>query len=104
MLIQINTDNNIDGNERMSRHFSDVIGNALDRFSEYITRIEAHLSDENSHKEGPADKRCMLEARVKGLPPIAVTHSADNLDQAVVGATEKMMRALDTAIARITAH
>jgi ribosome-associated translation inhibitor RaiA len=104
MLIQINTDKNIDGSERVRNYFSGVIESTLSRFNEHITRIEAHLSDENSQKEGPDDKRCMLEVRVKGLQPIAVTHKAETLDQAVVGAAEKMKNTLETTIAKIRVY
>jgi ribosome-associated translation inhibitor RaiA len=104
MLIQINTGNNIDGSERMSNYFSGVIESALSRFDEHITRVEAHLSDENSGKEGPDDKRCMLEVRVKGLQPIVVTHKAENLDQAVSGAADKMKNNLETTIGKIRAY
>ena len=103
MQIRINTDKNIEGNERMSKYFSGVIESTLNRFTEHVTRIEAHLSDENSQKEGPDDKRCLLEARVKGLQPIAVTHKAETLDQAVTGAAEKMKSTLETTIAKIRA-
>lgn len=101
MLIQINTDNQIQGSENLDDHLSGVLESTLDRFSQHITRIEVHLSDENSHKEGPGDKRCMLEARVKGIQPIAVTHSAGNLDMAVSGAADKMKNALETTIAKM---
>ena len=104
MLIQINTDNNIEGSERLSKYFSGVIQSSLDRFDEHITRIEAHLSDENSQKEGPNDKRCMLEVRVKGLKPIAVSHKAESLDLAVTGAVDKMKHTLETTIAKMRAH
>lgn len=104
MQIRINTDNNIDGSERMRNYFSGVIESMLNRFNDHITRIEAHLSDENSHKEGPDDKRCVLEARVKGLQPIAVTHRAESLDQAIIGAADKMKNTLETTIARIRAY
>ena len=103
MLIQINTDKNIDGSKRMSNYFSGIIESSLHRFNEHITRVEVHLRDENSQKEGPDDKRCMLEVRVKGLQPIAVTHKAEGLDQAVIGAANKMKNALGTTIAKIRA-
>ena len=101
MLIQINTDKNIDGGERTNAYFSGVIENALSRFTEHVTRVEAHLSDENSLKEGPDDKKCVLEARVKGLQPIAVTHKAESLGQAVIGAADKMKSALERTIAKM---
>ena len=36
-------------------------------------RVEVHLSDENGKKQGEADKRCKLEARLSGLAPVGVT-------------------------------
>src|SRR5690606_39314065 len=71
MLINLNTDNNIDGNERLSAYLETQLTDGLSRFSSYITRIEVHLSDENANKEGRDDKRCVLEARLEGLQPIA---------------------------------
>ena len=101
MIILVNTDKNIEGNERMRNYFSSVIENTLDRFAAHITRVETHLSDENSLREGPDDKRCLIEARVKGLQPIAVTHKAETLAEAVIGAAEKMKSTLETTIAKI---
>jgi hypothetical protein len=58
MQIQINTDSNIDGNDRLVHQVEAVVRDALDRFSAQITRVEVHLSDENSGtKFGTDDKR-----------------------------------------------
>jgi len=45
MQIQVNTDHNIDGHEALAAHVSGLVESALDRASEYITRVEVHLSD-----------------------------------------------------------
>jgi len=45
MIVQFNTDNNIDGNERLSGYIETQLTEGLSRFSSYITRIEVHLSD-----------------------------------------------------------
>ena len=47
MQIITNTDVNIEGNEALSRQVSSVVEAALSRFSDHITRVEVHLSDEN---------------------------------------------------------
>jgi hypothetical protein len=45
----------------------------FDRYSEHITRIEVKFSDEkNSDRDSENDKRCVLEARLKGLQPLVV--------------------------------
>ena len=104
MIIQFNTDNNIKGSEKLNEYFSGTITEALNRFSNQITRVEVHLTDENSNKEGQKDKRCMLEARLEGLQPIAVSNSADTIEQAVKGATDKLKSSLDTVLGRLSNH
>ena len=74
MQVQINTDHNIEGREVLTTQVRGVVEGALTRFSDHITRVEVHLSDENSHKGGQNDKRCMLEARLERRRPVAVTH------------------------------
>ena len=104
MQIHVNTDNNIEGSARMKTYFSDTLQDALSRFEDQIMRIEVHLSDENSHKEGNKDKRCLLEARLKGLKPVVVSNNAENIDIAVSGAIDKMIKSLESTIGRLRNH
>lgn len=46
MKIQINTDNHISGTREKTDPIIETISISLKRFSERITRIEVHLSDE----------------------------------------------------------
>jgi ribosome-associated translation inhibitor RaiA len=101
MQIHVNTDKNIEGSARMSAYFTDTIQDALSRFNGQITRVQVHLSDENGHKEGSDDKRCLLEARLKGLKPVVVTHHAENLDIAVSGAIDKLLKSLESALGKL---
>jgi ribosome-associated translation inhibitor RaiA len=95
MIINVRTDNHIIGREELSENVSDAIGRSLERFSDRISRLEVHLGDENASREGGADKRCMIEARLDGFQPIAVTHHAPSIDLAVRGATDKIKKSLD---------
>ena len=104
MNIQFNTSNNINGSENMNKRLSDIIAEKLSRFSDYITRIEAHLSDSNGQKEGLNDKQCVLEARLEGLQPIAVTSNAGTYDDAVTGAISKLKSSLDTTLGKLRNH
>ena len=52
MQIKINTDRNIEGHEALVAQVSGVVESALSRISDHITRVEVHLSDENSNKKG----------------------------------------------------
>lgn len=102
MQVQINTDSNIEGHDELTQQVEAVIRDALDRFSERITRVEVHLSDENSNQKfGIDDKRCLLEARLAGLRPTAVSHQAATLEQAVDGAAEKLKRSLESTLGRL---
>jgi ribosome-associated translation inhibitor RaiA len=102
MQIQINTDKNVVGDDRLAQRVVPALEDALDRFSAQITRLEVHLSDEDSDKKaGAGDKRCMLEARLAGLQPISVSHMAATLEQAVDGAADKLKRSLDSTLGRL---
>jgi hypothetical protein len=104
MKIQINTDNHIDGTAELSAHISATVVHALQRFSEQLTRVEVHLSDENGDKSGQHDQLCMLEARLKGRDPVAVTEFAATQEQAVHGAAQKMVHLLDSTLGRLNAR
>ncbi len=102
MQIQVNSDNHIVGRESLSEWVKGQVEGTLDRFGDHVTRVEAHLGDENSTKQGAADKRCMLEARIAGLQPIAVTHHAPSLGEAVSGALDKLEKSIDRTLGRLT--
>jgi hypothetical protein len=104
MTIQFNTDNNVTLSEEHRTPLIDLISEELSRFSHQITRVEVHLSDENGDKEGLNDKRCMIEARLAGMKPIAVTNHGDTHEQAVKGAVDKLKASLDTIIGRLRHH
>ncbi len=102
MHIQLHTDGNIEGHEELATQVSGVVESALKRFSEHIARVEVHLSDENSDKKGGNDDmRCVMEARLEGRRPIAVTHQAATLDQTVDGAADKLTRLIESTLGRL---
>lgn len=100
MEIQFNTDKNINGNEELTSSLTILVAKELNRFSEQITRLEIHLSDEDSSKDGIKDKRCLIEARLEGMKPIAVTNQANSDENAVKGAIDKLKSSLDTTLGR----
>lgn len=104
MKIQLNTDVNIDGTEALAAQVDATVKQALQHFSAHITRVEVHLSDENGSKSGQHDQRCVLEARLEGRQPVAVTDHAATLEQAVQGAAQKLARLLDSTLGRLHDH
>jgi len=104
MTIQFNTDDNITGSEELRAPLIALISEELSRFSQHITRLEVHLSDENGNKEGLNDIRCLLEARLEGRHPIAVTNLGNTHEQAVEGAIDKLKTSLNTILGRLRNH
>lgn len=101
MQILINSDNHIKGGDSATERVQAIVAAAVDRFESRITRIEVHLSDTNGPKHGDREKRSVIEARVGGLRPIAVTHEAPNILEALEGAAEKLKRALEHTLGRL---
>ena len=102
MKIQFNTDASVDGDDDLARRSEAIIDGGHSRFAEQITRVEAHLTDVDGPKHGTDDKRCLLEARLAGLQPLAVSHQAGSLDEAVTGATKKRARAIESRLGRLS--
>jgi ribosome-associated translation inhibitor RaiA len=101
MLININTDKTIERHQGLDDHVQAVVGAAVQRFADHITRVEVHLSDENSQKSADGGNRCLLEARVNGYQPVTVSDHAATLHQAISGAADKLKRAIDSALGRL---
>lgn len=101
MEILINTEGNIEGNEELIARVKDVVEGSLSKFSEQITEIGVHLSDQNGDESGSDTKRCLLEARLEGRRPTFASHQASSVDAAVDGAADKMRRIIESTMARL---
>lgn len=99
--VQVNTDSSINGTESLIASVESSVNSGLARFAGRITRVEVHLSDQNAGKGGTDDKRCMMEARLEGLQPIAVTDTSATTMQAVDGAAGKLKRAIQSTLGKL---
>jgi len=104
MKIQFNTDKNINGTKDFVTPLTILIEEDLEKYSSQITRIEVHLSDEDGDKDGLNAKRCLLEARLSGMNPIAVSSQSDTEEQAVSESLNKLKSSLDTILGRLSNH
>ena len=111
MQVQVNHDNHVRIGAEVSQRLTQVLESSLSQFTDRITRIELHLGDENAGKHGDSDKRCMIEARLRNLEPIAVTHQAESLTHqaeslqlAFEGALEKLDHALSHAVGKLETY
>jgi len=104
MQVQVNTDHHIKGHEALATSVRATVESALRRSSDHITRVEVHLSDENGDKRGQNDKRCVMEARLEGRQPVAVTYQAATVDEAVDGAAGELTRLIENTLGRLHDH
>ncbi|MBN9518813.1 HPF/RaiA family ribosome-associated protein [bacterium] len=100
MIFQVRTDNHI----RNSAEFAESIRAAAEtalapRFGDRLRRVEVYLEDTNGHKGG-VDTRCSVEVHLAGRPPVAAEDRAADVDTAVDGALEKVLRVLEKQLGR----
>ena len=96
MQIQINTDKNIEGTEAFAEHVRTVVEKNLSHYADRLSRVEVHLGDMNAEKTGPQDHSCTMEARPKGMDPVAATNKAASSHDAVEGAAHSLANLLRT--------
>lgn len=102
MHVQVNAGSDVKTNETWQAEIGAIVSGTLDRFERQLTSVEVFISDENSReKEGDADKRCVIEARLAGMKPIAVRTSAPTFEAAVTNCAEKMERTLESHLGRL---
>jgi len=80
------------------------LNSVLEHLQERLTRVEVHLKDTNGNLKNGVDKRCLLEARPRGLDPVAVDHDATEFKDAVHQAVLKLERALQHRFGRLKDH
>lgn len=104
MTIQLNTDKNLTIHQEYEEKIKTEITEGIGKFDDLVTRLEVHLSDENGSKEGLDDKRCLLEARIAGREPVAVSSLGNTYDLALQGAVTKLKSKLETIAGKLKAH
>ncbi|MFZ1868629.1 MAG: HPF/RaiA family ribosome-associated protein [Steroidobacteraceae bacterium] len=92
--------NSVGGGD-LTERVQGLIEGRLERFAGRIARVEVQLDDLNSRQLGERDKRCLMEARLGGMRPVAVSHEASTLTEAIHVATDKLERAVEYALERV---
>lgn len=104
MQFQFNSDSSVMGTENVAERIEAHVRERLARFTERLSRIEVHVSDENANKGGADDKACMIEARIKGEKPIGVTGKASDVDAAARIAANTMAQRLERHFGKADRH
>jgi hypothetical protein len=104
MQIQVNTDNFIHGDERVVEVAEQAVLADLAHLSDRLTRVEVHLKDQNADKHGPGHIRCTMEARPRGLGPIAAHADGADIPAALKGAAKKLRGRLSSEFEKLDPH
>ena len=100
MQIQVNSNHTMQTGETFERWANTELNHALERFKNDVTRVEVHMSDENSDKSAD-QKKCVMEARLSHHEPLAVNHHAGSQDEAFRGARDKLKRVLEHTLGKL---
>jgi ribosomal subunit interface protein len=84
----------------VERNLNEVLKHHIER----LTRVEVHLKDLNSTHKNGVDKHCLVEARPRGMDPVAAEHDAPEFRDAVHQAILKLERALQHRIDKHRNH
>ena len=102
MQVQVHADDSIQGGESLAQWAQEEINSKMARLKEYVVRVEVFLTGVDALKTtGGPGKRCVLETRATGRPPIAVTAEAEKVKDAFNAAIEKLRRAVETDLGKL---
>ena len=102
MQVQVHADDSVQGGESLAQWAQEEINTKLARLKEYVVRVEVFLTGVDALKStGGPGKRCVLETRATGRPPIAVNAEAEKVKDAFSSAIEKLKRAVETDLDKV---
>jgi hypothetical protein len=99
MHVQVNTDHNIQGDERLIEVVEGIVSQGLKSVASRLTRVEVHLKDTNGPKGGN-DIHATIEARPEGMRPYAVTEKGSDIPHTVKLAAKTLAQRLDSEIGK----
>jgi hypothetical protein len=100
MLVQINTDNRVEGTETSAAAIEERVRERLSRFTDRLTRVEVHIRDLDGDRRGGQGIEAKLESRPAGGQPIVVSDQAASIDSAVAGVVRKAVDILDRSFGK----
>lgn len=95
MQVIINSNNQIDLNGEKIKKLESKVTDSMERFGNWLTRVEVHLTDENSASKGGSDDiRCLMEARPANHQPVSIEVRASTVEHAIDEGTKTLERRL----------
>lgn len=102
MLVQINSDNQINASEAVIAEVEAEVRRRLDRHADRLSRVEVHLRDPDG--SGGHDTQCTIEARPLGLDPLTASATAATIALATSDAAAKLLVVLDRSFGKQTSR
>lgn len=102
MQIDIHTDETLARREALSSRVQQRFEAALAPYAERLGGVEVHLSDECADRATGNDMTCQVLVSLDGQTPLAATHHASTIEEAVGGAAHQLDRLLASRIGRVT--
>ena len=101
MRIELKTDSDIEGHDELARYVETVVTAALEHDQAKVASVDVQISGVRGATAGAADDiRCLVEARLEVLHPLAVAHQASTIHETVRGAAAKLKHAVNLALGR----
>lgn len=102
MQVQVHADDSIQGGDSLAKWVTEEVHDRLARLKDYVQRVEVYLTGVDALKtSGGPGKRCVLETRASGRPPIAVNAEAEKVQEAFTSAVDKLLRAVETDLGKL---
>ncbi len=102
MKISVSSDEYGCFDEESIRRIEGVMEGALERFGDRIAAVEVSLSDPEGLGAVKAGMTCHVEVRLLQAGPLAASHQATTLAEAIHGAAAKLKRSLNGQLRRRT--
>lgn len=104
MILQINY-SNIEKSDSLEDWVRSEVADKLGHLADRLSRVEVHLHDDSSpSKQTPGDKRCLMEARPKGMKPMVVEANGDDFFKVVNDTAGKLARTIQKTLDRLASH
>lgn len=104
MHFQFNSENLISGSREIALRVEQNVRARLDRIGSRLTRVEVYVSDVNGPRGGGNYKKCVIEARPIGQPPVSATDQAASIEAAAAGAADKVLAVFDRLVGKRTSR
>jgi hypothetical protein len=92
----------LDGNDRneLAQPIKLRVEGELSHLAPHITHVEIYLRYKSLSTAEIAEKHCLMEARLQESHPVAATHSACTLEEAINVTLGKLKQSLDYSLRR----